>query len=163
MTISDGLSLLDSRDSTAATAYLDGRTFRPLADSYAPLVDSTLALVPLSRYWSDFRTTYNTLLADYQALRTFQSDWNSNAAVQSFPSLRVDALAAVDYKAIETESLGQWTTEKALTGLFFLVGEQEKHIRRDPFGFVKGLAAEAADLLKKVFGEIMDMGAAEGP
>jgi hypothetical protein len=163
MTINDGLSLLDSRDSTAATAYLNGRTFQPLATSYAPLVDSTLALVPLTRYWTDFRTTYNALLANYQSLRTFQSDWNSNAAVQSFPSLRVDALAAVDYKAIQTESLGLWTTEKALTGLFYLVGEQEKHIRRDPFGFVKGLAADIANLLKKVFGDIMEMGANPGP
>jgi hypothetical protein len=163
MTISDGLSLLDSRDSTAATAYLNGRTFQPLAVSYAPLVDSTLALVPLTRYWTDFRTTYNALLADYQSLRSFQSDWNANPAVQIYPSLRVDALAAVDYKAIDTESLGLWTTEKALTGLFYLVGEQEKHIRRDPLGFVQGLAADAAELIKKVFGEIMDMGASTGP
>ena len=51
--------------------------------------------------------------------------------------------------------------EGAAMGLFYLVGEQEKHIRRDPYGFVKGLAAQAADLLKKVFGEIMDMGAAK--
>jgi hypothetical protein len=163
MTIGDGMSLLDSRDSTAATAYLNGRTFQPLATSYAPLVDSTLALVPLTRYWSDFRSTYNALLANYQSLRTFQSDWNSNAAVQSFPSLQVEALAAVDYKPIETENLGLWTTEKALTGLFYLVGEQEKHIRRDPFGFVKGLATDVADLLKQVFGEIMDMGSGTGP
>ncbi len=128
MTINDGLSLLNSADSTSATAYLNGRTFHPLADAYAPLMDSTLALVPLTRYWSDFRSTYNALLANYQSLRAFQADWNANATVLTFPSLRVDALAAVDYKPIETENLGLWTTEHALTGLFYLVGEQEKQL-----------------------------------
>lgn len=157
MTLTDGLSLLNSPDSTAATAYLDGKTFDPLTDAYAPVVDSTLALVPLTQYWSDFRTTYNSLLADYQALLSFQSEWNGNPVVAGFPSLKVNALAPVAYQPIRTESLGAWTTQKALTGLFWLVGEQEKRIRRDPFGYAKGLVADAADLLEKVFGEIMDM------
>jgi hypothetical protein len=161
LTIPDGLSLLNSADSTAATAYLSGKTFAPLAGAYAPLVDSTLALVPLTEYWSYFRSTYNALLADYQALLAFQTDWN--ARVEGLPSLRIDALEPVDYRPIETESLGTWTTEKALAGLFRLVGGQETRIRRDPFGYVQGLAAAAADLLRKVFGEIMEMGAATGP
>ena len=157
MTLDDGLALLNSADSTAATGYLNLKTFSPLTTAYTPIVDSTLALVPLTRYWSDFRTTYNKLLADYQALVAFQASWNANAVVKTIPTLQVDALKAVDNKPIKTESLGAWTTEKGLTGLFWLVGEEERDIRRDPLGYVKNLAADVSDLLEEVFGEIMEM------
>jgi hypothetical protein len=157
MTIDDGLSLLNSSDSTAATLYLNGKTFGGLSTAYSPLVDSTLALVPLTKYWGDFRTGYNTVLANYQKLLAFQSSWNNNATVKAVPSLQVDKLKPLANQPITTESLGQWTTEKALVGLFFLVGEEEKDIRRDPFGYAKGLAADASELLKEVFGDIMEM------
>ena len=157
MTINDGLSLLNSADSTAATVYLSGKTFNPLDQAYTPIVDSTLALVPLTQYWSDFRTTYNALLADYRQLVAFQVSWNSNVVVSRVPKLRVTALKSVSYQPIQTESLGAWTTEKALTGLFFLVGEQEKSIRRDPIGYVTELAGDIATILKDVFGDIMEM------
>ena len=39
-----------------------------------------------------------------------------------------------------------YVTDKALDGLFFMVGEEEKKIRKDP-------AARVTELLKKVFGE----------
>ncbi len=42
--------------------------------------------------------------------------------------------------------LDQYVTDKALDGLFFLVGEEEKKIREDP-------AARVTDLLKDVFGQ----------
>ena len=44
-------------------------------------------------------------------------------------------------------SLGQYATGKALTGLFYKVGLEEKKIRKDPFQW--GL-----DILDKVFGEV---------
>jgi hypothetical protein len=40
--------------------------------------------------------------------------------------------------------LGGYVTEKALAGLFKVVGDEEKRIRKDP-------AARATDLLKQVF------------
>jgi hypothetical protein len=156
MTIGDGLSLLNSSDSTAATAYLDGKTFSPLSSAYSPMVDSTLTKVPLTRYWTDFRDGYNSVLANYQKLLAFQTSWNGNAFVQA-GNFQVNRLKAVDNKPIETESLGKWTTDKALFGLFYLVGEEEKDIRRDPFGYARGLAANVSDILKEVFGEIMEM------
>lgn len=157
MTIADGLSLLNSSDSTAATLYLQDRTFSPLITAYTPIVDSTLALVPLTKYWGDFRSAYNTVLADYKSLVDFQAAWNANLVVQNIPALQVDALAKIDNQPIKTESLGAWTTEKALTGLFYLVGGEERKIRRDPWTYITGLASDIADLLGEVFGEIMKM------
>ncbi|HLP40087.1 MAG TPA: DUF4197 domain-containing protein [Fibrobacteria bacterium] len=157
MTIADGLALLNSgSDSTAATGYLRVKTFNPLVTSYTPLVDSTLALVPLTRYWTDFRTAYNAMLNEYQKLLAFQASWNGSTVVKNVPALQVEALGAVTNQPIATESLGAWTTEKALVGLFFLVGEEEREIRRDPFAYASDLAATAADILKEVFGEIME-------
>jgi hypothetical protein len=102
------------------------------------------------------------LLGDYQALLAFQATWNGNAAAVGLSSYQINALQPVSNKAIQTESLGAWTTQNALTGLFWLVGTPEKDIRRDPFGYVKNLAFEAADILKQVFGEIMQMGTNPG-
>lgn len=157
MTIDDGLSLLNSSDSTAATLYLNGKTFAGLTTAYTPLVDSTLALVPLTKYWGDFRNGYNLVLENYQKLLTFQANWNGNTVVSSLPDLQVDALKPVANQPINRVSLGQWTTEHALGGLFHLVGEEEKDIRRDPYGYAKGLAAGASEILKEVFGDIMEM------
>jgi len=157
MSIQDGMVLLNAADSTAVTSYLSGKTFDPLSRAYAPIVDSTLEQVPLTRYWGDFRTTYNAVLARYQGLVAFQDSWNGNTVVSQVSVLRIDALQPVSYRPIETESLGAWTTDKALGGLFYLVGEEEKEIRRDPFSYVRGLAAGISDLLSEVFGDIMEM------
>lgn len=157
ITITDGLSLLNSSDSTAATSFLSVRTFDPLKTSYTPIVDSTLSLVPLTKYWGDFRTTYNSVLSRYNGLLAFQTAWNKNAVVASISDLQVNALKPVVYDSIRTESLGAWTTGKALGGLFYLVGQEEKDIRRDPFAYIQSLASDISDLLGEVFGEIMKM------
>ena len=157
LSLNDALSLLNSADSTAATGYLETSTSSPLTAAYTPLVDSTLALLPLTQYWGNFRTAYNTILSEYQGLLAFQSSWNSKAVVSAVPALKVDILEPVAYEPLETESLGAWTTGKALQGLFWLVGEEEKEIRRDPFAYVQNLASDLADILGEVFGEIMDM------
>jgi hypothetical protein len=155
--IDDGLSILNSNDSTAATGYLKGQTFSPLISAYTPIVDSTLTLVPLTEYWSDFRRLYNQALTQYDALYEFQESWNGNSIVANASLLQVDALKSRSYDPIETESLGEWTTDKALVGLFFLVGEEEREIRRDPFAYVAELAGTIGDILEEVFGEIMKM------
>jgi len=45
--------------------------------------------------------------------------------------------------------LDKYVTDRAITGLFFLVKQEEKKIRKDP-------VAQVTDLLKKVFGSIMN-------
>jgi hypothetical protein len=49
-------------------------------------------------------------------------------------------MSAKDY------DLDHYVTEKALDGLFYMLGEEEKKIRTDP-------AARVTDLLRKVFGK----------
>lgn len=158
MSITDGLAVLNSSDSTAATLYLGDKTETLLVQAYAPIVDSTLALLPLTQYWGRFRDNYNEVLSKYDELLAFQQSWNGNAVVASVPSLQVDKLKDLGYKPITTASLGAYTTGKALDGLFYLVGEEEKGLRRDPLGYVRNLAANVSDLLTDVFGKIMKMG-----
>jgi len=45
----------------------------------------------------------------------------------------------------EDANLNGYVTGKALDGLFLVIGEEEKKLRKDPLG-------TAGDLLKKVFG-----------
>lgn len=155
MSFTQALSLLNSSDSTAATTYLNGQTFQPLTSAYAPIMDSTIAQVPLTEYWTDFRTNYNSILENYNSLLEFQTSWNSS--VGGVDALSLSALPALNYNKIETESLGEWTTVKALDGLFFLVGGQEKKIRQDPLAFAGDLYDTAKDIFIEVFEDIMDM------
>ena len=52
---------------------------------------------------------------------------------QSLPFVRIDPI-----------DLDEYVTEKAITGLYFMIGEEEKKIRSDP-------GARVTDLLKQVF------------
>jgi hypothetical protein len=155
MSFTQALNLLNSNDSTAATQYLNGQTFRPLTSAYAPIMDATIAQVPLTEYWTDFRTSYNSILENYNTLLEFQSSWNKS--VGNVETLSLSALPTLSYNKIETESLGEWTTVKALDGLFFLVGGQEKKIRQDPLAFAGDLLDAAKDIFIEVFDDIMDM------
>ena len=47
----------------------------------------------------------------------------------------------------ENANLDAYVTEKALDGLYFMIGEEEKKIRRDPVG-------SASNIIQKVFGAI---------
>lgn len=53
--------------------------------------------------------------------------------------------AALPFMKAESLDLDQYVTDKALDGLFYMVGQEEKKIRTDP-------AARVTDLLKTVFG-----------
>ncbi len=53
---------------------------------------------------------------------------------------------AIPFMKAESLDLDQYVTNKALDGLFYMVGQEEKAIRTNP-------AARTTDLLKKVFGK----------
>ncbi len=57
------------------------------------------------------------------------------------------AKPAVAFGLLKTEhaDLDEYVTQKALDGLYFMVGEEEKKIRRDPVG-------SASSIIRKVFG-----------
>jgi len=51
----------------------------------------------------------------------------------------------------ENADLDGYVTQKALDGLFFMIAEEEKKIRKDPVGAVSGAAS---GIIKKVFGAL---------
>jgi len=48
----------------------------------------------------------------------------------------------------EQANLDDYVTQKALDGLYFMVAEEEKKIRKDPVG-------SASNIIKKVFGALL--------
>ena len=126
LTIAKAMDILYG-DSTAATAYLKSNTYDSLAGLYEPFVDSTLALVNANRYWQSIAQSYNNIVGYY----------NDAAAV--IPGV----LPAPPYPSLSTD-LSLYTTTKALDGLFYMVGQEETRIRKDPI-------ARVTELLKEVF------------
>jgi hypothetical protein len=57
-----------------------------------------------------------------------------------------EKVKAVPFASIYEFDLNEYVNSKALEGLFFVLGEEEKKIREDP-------AARVTDLLKEVFGK----------
>jgi hypothetical protein len=129
MTIADGKEILYG-DTTAATEYLREKTFTPLTELFSPEVDSALSAVKATQLWESFSTLYNELLPIYN---------------ESVPILELTVDLEVSELKPLTTSLGEYTTQWALIGLFYVVGEEEAKIRRDP-------VARITDILKKVFG-----------
>jgi hypothetical protein len=120
ITIADGFEILNGGD-TAATIYLQGKTYNPLTDAFKPKIQNSLSK-PLILNTSA-EQAYALVLKTY------------NDA----------SLGGILWPEIKTNTLADHVTQKALSGLFFKVGEEEKKIRRDPLHRV-------SEILKKVFG-----------
>lgn len=58
MSISDALSILRGTD-TAATGYLRGATNSELTTAFRPIIETSLAKVDATKYWTDFFSAYN--------------------------------------------------------------------------------------------------------
>ncbi len=69
---------------------------------------------------------------------------NQVGVARSYNAL-MDKVPAVPFAKPESFDLNHYVTTKALDGLFYMVGQEEKKIRTNP-------AARTTDLLKKVFG-----------
>lgn len=119
ITISDGLSILNGED-TAATFYLKDKTFSPLYSAFQPKIDASLSKELIGGVSAN--SAYNNLVSAY------------NTA----------SLNGLLFPRITTNSLSSHVTNKALTGLFIKVADEEKAIRTDPL-------ARVNDILKKVF------------
>ncbi len=158
LNISQGLDILNGKvpsdavamknsdfDSTAATQYLKGQTFNPLTNLYAPKINTSLGkplvgnISPTS-IWEDFTSTYNKFLS-YKVNVGFLS-----YSVEQYSN---DFMKTPLPGAINTD-LGEFSTQKALDGLFFKVGETEKNIRRDPWQWI---STTVGNILTKIFGK----------
>lgn len=118
ITIDDAFGILNGAD-TAATAYLKSKTYVGLKTEFQPDIETSLSAVGAQQAYSQLATAYNSAVS----LNPFASP----------PSINTD--------------LADFTTGKALDGLFYFVAEEEKEIRANPLDRV-------TDLLQKVFGSI---------
>jgi hypothetical protein len=98
----------------------------------------------------------DTAATDYFKSKTFSKIYdefkpsvsesmNQVGVTKSYKELTGKA-SAVPFVNMESIDLDHYVTTKALDGLFYMVGQEERKIRTDP-------AARVTDLLKKVFGK----------
>lgn len=116
ITIDDAFGILNGAD-TAATAYLKSKTYVSLKNEFQPEIETSLTAVGAQQAYSQLATQYNTVVGLFPIFTP--------------PSINTD--------------LADYTTGKALDGLFYYVAEEEKEIRENPLDRV-------TDLLQKVFG-----------
>lgn len=141
LSISEGLSILNGKnpvtkqksasdfDSTAATNYLIGTTYDDLVTAFSIPINQSLnkpllGSLSTNKAWSDLTNAYNNVVD-------------------------LDVFNLLGLQKVNV-SLSQHVTQKALDGLFLKVGEQEVHIRRNPW---KWVTDAVGDILTKVFGK----------
>lgn len=150
MTVTDAMDILkgknpagtlkisqESFDSIAATNYFKVNTYNELVDIYAPKIntalDKDLGLGQSANYYWEFLTSnYNAgieLINSNFITEGLDEEWGLPPAI--------------------TTDLGEFSTGKALDGLFYMVGEEEKKIRKDPYNW-------AVDIIQKVFGSVVE-------
>lgn len=121
ITFDDALGILNGHDS-AATSYLHGQTYQSLFQAFSPKIEASLS---------------KPLVGGVSAASTYQSlvnAWNT-IANNSFGVL----------KPIADNTLGAYTTRKALDGLFLKVALEEGKIRNNASHQINAT-------LQKVFG-----------
>ena len=135
MSISDGWEILNGSnpealdqssefDSTAATGYLISTTYNSLYDAFQPDIQSSLDKELVGSASTN------------EIWETITTTYNAWALIKGKDQVDTD--------------LDRYVTEKALDGLFYKVGQEEKEIRRDPG---KWIETKVGDILNKVFGD----------
>lgn len=126
MTIADGWAILNGSD-TSATSYLRGATFEELKALFKPKIENSLSKPLLGNISAS--STYSQIVEKYNAAASLANQL-------PFGSKKY---------TIVNPSLSDYTTDKALNGLFIKVADEEKAIRTDP-------VARVTEILQKVFG-----------
>jgi hypothetical protein len=85
--------------------------------------------------------TYDKIFGSFKPV--VSSAMNEVGVTKSFKEM-MDKARSIPFLKRETVDLDEYVTSKALDGLFVMVGQEEKKIRKDP-------VARVTDLLKKVF------------
>ena len=122
ITIADGFNILNGADN-AATEYLRVNTYSGLQGAFQPKIETSLSKeiilgVSAENAYSSLISTYNTA-----------------------------SLGGILFPMVTDNTLSEYTTEKALDGLFVKVADEEKNIRLNP-------VARINDILTKVFGTL---------
>ncbi|GJQ60567.1 MAG: DUF4197 domain-containing protein [Candidatus Scalindua sp. AMX11] len=81
----------------------------------------------------------------YEVFKPIISSQMSDVGVTRYYQDMTSKLTSLPFMNLETLDLDHHVTNKALDGLFFMIGEEEKKIRSDP-------KARVTELLKEVFG-----------
>ena len=150
LTIENGLDILhgivpetggggSDFDSTAATQYLKIKTYLDLTNLYAPHINAALD--------QDLGLGFSANDAWYTLTQAYNDALNSNVVQGIILASQFTSKPIVLPAAIETD-LGVFSTQKALDGLFYMVGNEEKKIRKDPYQYL-------SDLLEEVFGSVL--------
>jgi hypothetical protein len=164
MTITSAKEVLFGADSIGATNYLQTTTSSILISGFKPIVDSSFSAVKVDAFgtqytikgiWKEFSLKYNKVAETYQGLKSTAASTDliaSSAAKLSLSALVTAGVPSVD--SLNTDIIG-YTTDKAMVGLFYMVGKQEIKIRRDPVAALSSVAdfvtETISDLIKKVF------------
>lgn len=127
-------------DSLAATKFLKGQTYNALTDLYAPKINDALGKdlglgFSAVDAWKTLSTSYNNTLnrTEVQAALTAAALFGNS----------------IDVPGELNSDIGEYSTQKALDGLFLKVGDEEKKIRKNPWEW-------ALDILQKVFGSLFE-------
>ena len=84
-----------------------------------------------SKLYDEFKPTVSQSMSQVGVARSYEA--------------MVGKVSAVPFVKPESLDLDHYVTGKALDGLFYMIGQEEKNIRTNP-------AARTTELLKKVFG-----------
>ena len=74
-------------------------------------------------------------------------DGNADARQAGLRALRVPARRAINSNPSRRGPVDEYVITKALDGLYLMVGEEEKKIRKDPVG-------TGSDIIRRVFGAL---------
>ncbi len=88
--------------------------------------------------------TFNKLQDAFKPI--VSKSMNEVGVTRSYKEMTGKYTFAVPFGTIDSLDLDQYVTNKALDGLFYMIGQEEKKIRTNP-------ATQVTDLLKKVFGK----------
>ena len=121
MSITDAKGILFGADS-AATTYLRNKTESKLTAAYAPKINNSLSKVGATQAWKALADPYNKF---------------ANSVVGKM----LDGVKPIN------ADLGGYVTQRALSGLFYKVRQEENKIR-------KNVSARVTSLLQRVFGEL---------
>lgn len=128
----------------AAPIFVDAITSMSIADGFEILrgSDSAATTYLMDKTTGPLKAAFQPVVHDAIEKVKLTSYWNPVAT-------KYNNWAPLFGKEKVNADLDAYVTDKGITGLFFLVKNEEKKIRKDP-------VARVTDLLKKVFGSVMN-------